>query len=86
MTEIIHQPDQQRFYIPTPEGEAVLAYRLFEHASHSAIDFTSPYVPPPLRGQRLAEKLVYTGLRWAREQNLELHASCWYVARFLRGN
>ena len=31
-----------------------------------------------------AEKLVRAGLAWAKSQNYELHASCWYVAKFIR--
>ncbi len=48
------------------------------------IDFTYTFVPETLRGHGIAEKLVRTGLAWAREQGFEIEASCWYVQRFLR--
>jgi predicted GNAT family acetyltransferase len=41
-------------------------------------------VPEDLRGQGIAEKLVRTGIAWAREQEYEMQAGCWYVRRFLR--
>ncbi len=84
MTDVIHQPELNRFLIDSLGVESVLMYRLFEQAGKPAIDFSSTYVPPSLRGQGLAEKLVRTGLQWARAQGYELHASCWYVAKFIR--
>ena len=45
---------------------------------------TFTFVPESLRGQGIAEKLVRTGLAWAREQGYQIEASCWYVRRFLR--
>jgi len=76
-----HQPQQQRFIVQTGDDEAVLEYRLLQH---NGIDFTRTFVPPALRGQGIAEKLVRAGLGWAREQDYEIQASCWYVARFLK--
>jgi predicted GNAT family acetyltransferase len=76
-----HQPDQQRFILQVNGDEAVLEYRLLPD---SGIDFTYTFVPEVLRRQGIAEKLVRTGLAWAREQGYEMQASCWYVARFLK--
>ncbi len=76
-----HQPQQQRFIVQTGDDEAVLEYHLLQH---NGIDFTRTFVPQALRGQGIAEKLVRAGLGWAREQGYEVHASCWYVARFLK--
>jgi uncharacterized protein len=82
-----HLPDQQRFIIQHEGSEAVLAYRLMKpnaQGEASAIDFNSTYVPPEFRGKGLAEKLVRAGIQWAKAQGYELHASCWYAAKFLR--
>ncbi len=76
---IEHQPAQQRFVLARDGQECVLEYRLNGHR----IDFTHTYVPFRLRGQGLAEQLVEAGLAWARAQQYELAASCWYVQRFL---
>jgi len=82
-----HLPDQQRFIIVYEGSEAVLAYRLLNHnedGEPTAIDFNSTYVPPEFRGKGLAEKLVRTGIQWAKGKGYELHASCWYAAKFIR--
>lgn len=84
MTDVQQLPNEQRFVISCEGGEAVLAYRLFNNGTQPAIDFNSTYVPPELRGKGLAEKLIRTGIKWAKEQGYELHASCWYAAKFIR--
>lgn len=77
---IDHQSESQRFCIHQSGAEAVLAYQLNEHRIH----FTHTYVPDSMRGQGVAEKLVRTGLNWAREQGYEITTSCWYVDKFMR--
>lgn len=84
MPDVHHQPEQQRFVLECDSSEAVLSYRLFSQGGAAAIDFTSTYVPPEFRGKGYAEKLVRAGLKWAQAQGFELHASCWYVAKFIR--
>lgn len=79
--EIRHEVERQRFVIYHDGYEAVLEYRL--PADH-AIDFSRTFVPEPLRGQGIAEKLVRSGIAWAREQGFSMQASCWYARRFLR--
>ena len=76
-----HQPDQQRFILQVNGAEAVLEYRLLPD---NGIDFTRTFVPEALLGAGVAEKLVRTGIAWARDQDYDMQASCWYVTRFLR--
>jgi len=78
---VTHEPEKQRF-VSTLEGqESVLEYRLLpDHG----VEFTRTFVPEPLRGHGIAEKLVRTGIGWAREQGFEMTASCWYVSRILK--
>jgi predicted GNAT family acetyltransferase len=78
---IQHQPGQLRFISIVDGQESRLEYQLMPR---NGIDFTSTFVPETLRGQGIAEKLVRTGLAWAREQGYTIEASCWYVRRFLR--
>ena len=78
---IEHQPERRRFISVVDAQEAVLEYRLLPNGG---IDFTHTFVPVPLRGRGIAERLVRTGLAWAREEGLAIEASCWYVRRFLR--
>ena len=78
---INHQPERARFVSVIDNQEARLEYDLMPR---HGINFTHTFVPEALRGQGIAEKLVRTGLAWAREQGFEIEASCWYVKRFLR--
>lgn len=78
---VIHQADKQRFVAVLEGQECVLDYRLLPN---HGVDFTRTFVPVALRGQGIAEKLVRTGIGWAREQAFEITASCWYVSRFLK--
>ncbi len=80
LINVIHQLQNQQFVVQQDGQEAVLAYRLFDT---NQIDFYSTFVPPEFRGQGIAEKLVRAGIAWAKEQGYELHASCWYAAKFL---
>jgi hypothetical protein len=76
-----HQPELHRFVVRIDGDEAVLEYRLLpDHG----IDFTRTFVPEALRGGGVAEKLVRTGIAWARDQDYVMQASCWYVTRFLK--
>lgn len=84
MSEVQHLIHEQKFVIQQDVGEAVLAYRLLNVRDKPGINFYSTYVPPEMRGKGLAEKLVRCGLTWAKSQGLEIQASCWYVAMFIR--
>tara|TARA_R110002167_G_scaffold305579_1_gene509770 strand:- start:60160 stop:60417 length:258 start_codon:yes stop_codon:yes gene_type:complete len=75
-----HQASQHRFVVVTQGVEAMLEY----HLDGQNIDFHRTFVPPTLRGQGIAEKLVRTGLAWAKAQKLNVSASCSYVVKFLR--
>ena len=79
--EVLHQREQACFISIVDGQESRLEYRLMPNQH---IDFTYTFVPETLRGQGIAEKLVRSGLAWAREQGYTIQASCWYVRRFLR--
>ena len=79
MPSVIHEPDQHRFSAAMEGEQAVLEYTLVDG---NGIDFTRTFVPPSFRGKGVAEKLVCTGLAWAREQGYTITASCWYVQKF----
>lgn len=85
--DIHHDPKAQKFTLPMDGTEAVLEYHLMgaqDHEQTNTVDFTHTYVPPQLRGQGLAESLVRHGLKWAKEHDYNIRASCWYVNKFLR--
>lgn len=76
-----HQSEQSRFIVEVDKQQSRLEYELMPR---NGINFTCTFVPEALRGRGIAEKLVHTGLAWAREKGFEVQASCWYVRRFLR--
>jgi len=80
MVDVIHEVAAQKFIVRQDGKEAVLAYRLEDQQ----IDFYSTFVPPEFRGQGIAEKLVRTGIAWAKDQSFHITASCWYAAKFLK--
>jgi predicted GNAT family acetyltransferase len=80
--EIEHQPSRQRFVCEVDGDTSVLEYVML---TDRRIDFRRTFVPESLRGRGIAERLVRTGLAWAREQGYLIEASCWYARRFLRG-
>ena len=84
MDGVQHLPEENQFVVECDGARASLHYHLSKSAKGTAIDFNSTFVPPEFRGKGLAEKLVRTGLKWAKEQGYEVHASCWYAAKFLR--
>jgi len=75
-----HQPEKNRFVWVEDNLESVLEYEV----TGSSIDFTRTYVPNELRGRKIAETLVYAGLEWARSNDYQLSASCWYVDKFIK--
>ncbi len=82
-SDVQHYPDQQKFVIPLDGDDAVLEYHLL---NPHTVDFTHTYVPFRQRGKGHAETLVAAGLAWAKENNLTMQASCWYVDKFLKSS
>lgn len=81
-----HDEQAQCFRIEQDGEIAVLQYEIFDSSDNvkQVIDFKSTFVPPSLRGKGIAEQLVRTGLSWAKEQDYQIEASCWYVEKFLK--
>lgn len=81
MSEVMieHQAAQQRFVLNQEGATALLTYQL----TGRTINFDHTFVPPAFRGKGLAEQLVKFALAWAKQEGLELSASCSYVQRFL---
>jgi predicted GNAT family acetyltransferase len=78
---VIHQPEHQRFVVSVEGQDSVLEYR---RQGGDRVDFHHTLVPEALRGRGIAEALVHAGFAWARGEGLQIEASCWYAARWLR--
>lgn len=81
--QVQHQVQQCCFIYQAKGAEAQLEYRLFQVEGQPAVDFYHTFVPPEFRGQGIAALLTNAALEWARNQQLQIHASCSYVARQL---
>ena len=79
MNEVINNKQGSRFLLEI-EGQEV--YVLYAEDKET-IELYSTYTPPQLRGQGFAEKVVLAAFEYAKEKNLKVIPSCWYVRSFL---
>jgi predicted GNAT family acetyltransferase len=79
MNEVINDKQGSRFVLNIDGQEVYLLYAI----DADVIDLYSTYTPPQLRGKGLAEKVVLHALDFAKENNLKIIPTCWYVAKVL---
>ena len=77
--KIEHSVEDSKFIGADGGEKIVLDYVL----AGNDVDFTHTFVPVGLRGKGYAEKIVRQGLAWAKQKDLTVTASCWYVTKFL---
>ena len=77
-----HNTAEHRFEVTVDGSLAVADYQI----DGEQIVFTHTFVPPELRGQGIAEKLVRAALEWARGERRRVVPECTYVAGFIRKN
>lgn len=77
---VTHDPAQEKFFIPFPEGEAVLHYKKIDEQT---LDFYSTFVPTELRGKNIAATLVKAGLDYATTHHYKVIPNCSYVKLYL---
>lgn len=82
---IEHQPERQQFSCELDGHRAVLSYQLLpgQDGQRDMVNFTHTYTPPSFRGRGISTALVQAGLTWAREQQFDVRATCWFVQKFL---
>lgn len=78
---IEHDVEAQCFYVEEGGERAELLYHF---PAKGSVNFNRTFVPNTWRGMGIAEKLVRTGLAWARAEGYEIAASCWYADKFLK--
>ncbi|MGA2655422.1 MAG: GNAT family N-acetyltransferase [Gammaproteobacteria bacterium] len=77
---VLHDATAHKFYISFPEGEAALSYAMVDD---NTLDFYSTFVPPELRGRKIAQMLVEAGFAYAKEHHFQVIPSCPYVKVYL---
>ncbi|MHB1686381.1 MAG: GNAT family N-acetyltransferase [Ignavibacteriaceae bacterium] len=78
--EIIHDKDNQRFYVIVDGRESYLQYLKVEE---KVLNYYKTYVPNELRGKGIAGKIVEAALNFARENDYKIIPSCSYVDTFI---
>ncbi|RFC65229.1 N-acetyltransferase [Fulvimarina endophytica] len=74
--EIRHEAGEYGGRFATSDGSCELTYR---RAGSQTVVFDHTFVPPEMRSQGLARKLVDAGVAWAREEKLKVVPECPYV-------
>lgn len=75
-----HNADERCFEATVDGHRSVLNYDLHERV----MTMTHTYVPAELRGRGLAEKLVRSGLAFARDGGFRVVPACSYVGAFIQ--
>jgi len=78
--EVIHIPERARFELTINGEMAELEY----HVIKDTMVFTHTLVPTALEGQGVGNKLVKTGLDYARESGMKIRSTCWFVSLYLK--
>jgi predicted GNAT family acetyltransferase len=79
MNEVINDLQGSRFVLNIDGNEVYVLYA----QDKDVIDLYSTYTPHKLRGQGLAEKVVLAAFEYAKETNLKVIPTCWYVRKTL---
>jgi predicted GNAT family acetyltransferase len=74
-----HDAERQRFTLPTPGGEAFLAYAL----GKTRIALLHTEVPPRSEGQGVGGALVQSAMDYARAHDLRVLPYCPFVQAWL---
>ncbi len=80
--DIIHDKDNQRFYLETEGMESYVKYIKTE----DSFNIISTYVPKPLEGRGIASALVKEAYDYAESLGLMLLGSCSYAEIWLKRN
>ncbi|MEK2690196.1 GNAT family N-acetyltransferase [Bdellovibrio sp. GT3] len=78
---IRHDVSGQRFATTVQGGDAHILYR---RGPNNAYDLYATYVPVESRGQNIAEQLVREAIHIAKEEKVQIIATCPYVASWFR--
>jgi len=78
MEPIIHDEKSHKFFCMVEGFECVAQYSYAD----GALNFFHTYVPPALRGQGIAAKLLEEAVKFVKSKNLKVIPSCSYAEKF----
>jgi len=77
--DVVHATDRSRFELTRDGATAVLTYE----EGDGDVAFLHTVVPAELEGAGIGSRLAEAGVRWAREQGLEVVPVCSFVRGWL---
>lgn len=80
---VSHDLNEQKFYAVINNEEAFVSYCL---PDTGRIHFITTFVPFQSRGKGVARRLVEEAMNFAKENNLAISTSCWYIKNFIARN
>ncbi|MCX6057519.1 MAG: GNAT family N-acetyltransferase [Chloroflexi bacterium] len=75
---VIHNTERKSFEVHLDSHKAELNYYL----GGDTITFTHTGVPSALEGRGIGSLLVSSGLKYAKENNLNVKSLCWFVDKY----
>jgi len=79
---VMHEKDNERFVIYTEGNEVYVEYTM----RNDEMDLHHTFTHPTLRGKGLAAQVVRAAFEYAKENNLKVIPTCYYVQAFIRKN
>jgi len=79
--DVKHLKEINEFQICVPGHEP--AYLRYHNKSSDEIDLYTTVVPASMEGNGVAKLLAIAALQFARDENLPVRPSCWYVDGYL---
>lgn len=76
--EVLNDIKGSRFVLEVDGNEIYVMYA----EDQETLELYSTYTPPKLRGKGLAAIVVKAGFEYAKEKDLKVTTSCWYVRKF----
>ena len=77
---VLHDKDNQTFYVEIEGQKSVLNYR---EESPGVLNYFRTYTPESLRGQGLAGQVTRAALEYAAKENLKVFPGCPYVLNYI---
>lgn len=77
---ILHDEHNQRFYVRSNEKDSELKYKKVDA---NTLEYYTVFVPESLRNQEIASKICSYALQYAKNNNLQIIASCPYVKNYI---
>lgn len=78
---IEHNKIAEYFFTNIDDKQAKMDYRVYSNGK--ILDYYSTFVPPELRGQHIASRIVKCALEYAKENNYKVIPSCPFVENFI---